>query len=135
MLDFLQQNMMWVGLAVVSGGMLIWPLIKGSGDGISPTEATLLLNREDAVVVDVREAAEWNAGHIANAHHIAQAQLAKRMVELEKFKNRPVVVCCASGTRSSLAVATLKGAGFQKVFSLAGGIGAWTDANLPLTTK
>ena len=135
MLEFVQQNVIWVALAVVSGGMLLWSLAKGGGNGISPAEATLLVNREDAVVLDVREAAEWNGGHIPNAHHIAFAQLDKRMVELEKFKGRPIVVYGASGGRSISAIAALKRAGFEKVFNLAGGVGAWTDANLPLTTK
>ena len=135
MLEFVQQNVIWVALAVVSGGMLLWSLAKGGGNGISPAEATLLVNREDAVVLDVREAGEWNGGHIPNAHHIALAQLDKRMVELEKFKGRPIVVYGASGGRSISAIAALKRAGFEKVFNLSGGVGAWTDANLPLTTK
>ena len=135
MLEFVQENVIWVALAAISGGMLLWSLVKGGGNGISPTEATLLVNREDAIVLDVRETGEWNGGHIPNAHHIALAQLDKRMVELEKFKTRPVVVCCASGNRSLSAAASLKRAGFEKVFNLSGGVGAWADANLPLTTK
>ena len=135
MLEFIQQNMMWVALAAVSGGMLIWPLLRGTGDSISPAAATLLVNREDAVVLDVRETGEWNAGHIPNAHHIALAQLEKRMVELDKFKSRPVVVCATGGLGAQPAITALKRAGFAKVFGLAGGVTAWSEANLPLTTK
>jgi len=134
-MDFVQQNIMWVMLAVVSGGMLIVSLIRGGGKGISVTEATLLINREDAVVVDVRETQEWSSGHIANARHLALGQLDKRLSELEKFKSKPVIVCCASGNRSSSACGTLKRAGFERVFSLSGGIGAWKDAGLPVTSK
>lgn len=133
---FLQQNIMWVALAAVSGGMLLWPLVSGGGgNSVTPAAATLLLNREDAIVLDVRETGEWSAGHIPNARHIAMGQLDKRIHELDKFKERPIIVCCASGNRSSSACGQLKKAGFEKVFNLAGGIGAWNEAGLPTTTK
>ena len=134
-MEFIQQNIMWVMLALVSGSMLLYPMISGGAGGISVTEATMLLNREDAIVLDVREAQEWSAGHITNARHIALGQIDKRLSEIDKFKEKPVIVCCASGNRSSSGCNTLRKAGFQKVFNLAGGIGAWTEANLPLTTK
>lgn len=135
-MEFIQQNITWVMLALISGSMLIFPMLRGgAAGGISVTEATMLLNREDAVVVDVRETNEWSAGHITNARHISLAQLDKRLSEIDKFKERPVIVCCASGNRSSSACGTLRKAGFQRVYNLAGGIGAWTDAGLPVTTK
>lgn len=134
-MDFIQQNMMWVALAAVSGGMLIVQMIRGGGDSIGVADATLKLNREDALVLDVRETHEWDRGHIPNSRHIALGQLGKRLHEVEKFKNRPVIVVCASGNRSSSACGTLKRAGFEQVFNLAGGIGAWSEANLPVTTK
>ncbi len=135
-MEFIQQNLMWVMLAAISGGMLLWQTIRGGGaNSISITEATLLLNREEAVVVDVRETHEWSAGHIPDAKHIALGQLGKHLSELEKFKARPLIICCASGNRSTSACHTLKKAGFERVFNLSGGIGAWTDAGLPVTTK
>jgi rhodanese-related sulfurtransferase len=134
-MEFVQQNIMWVIAAAVSGGMLLASFIRAGGKGISVTEATLLINREEALVVDVRETQEWSAGHIANARHLAVGQIEKRISELEKFKDRPLIVCCASGNRSSSACATLKKAGFERVFNLSGGIGAWKDAGLPLTSK
>jgi rhodanese-related sulfurtransferase len=135
-MEFLQQNIMWVALAAMSGGMLLWPLVSGGNTAaLSPAQATLLMNREDAVMLDVRESGEWGAGHITGARHIALDQLGKRMSELDKFKDKPIIVCCASGNRSGTASAQLKKAGFAKVFNLAGGIGAWREASLPLTTK
>jgi len=135
-MEFVQHNLMWVALALISGTMLLWPrLTGGNGKGLSPAQATLLMNREDAVVVDVRETGEWNSGHIAGARHIALAQLEKRLSELDKFKQRPLVVCCASGNRSTSACATLRKAGFEKVFNLTGGVSAWIGAGLPVTTK
>jgi len=134
-MDFVQQNLMWVIAAAVSGAMLISSFVRGGGKGVSISEATLLINREDALVLDVRETSEWSTGHIPNARHIALGQLAKHVSELEKFKDKPVIVCCASGNRSSTACGTLQRAGFTRVFNLSGGIGAWSGAGLPVTTK
>ncbi len=135
-MEFVQQNIMWVALAIVSGTMLVWPMITGGGSqGLSPAQATLLMNREDAVVIDVRETGEWSSGHIAGARHITLGQLDKRLSEIEKFKGRPIIVCCASGNRSSSACSQLKKAGFDKVYNLSGGISAWLEASLPVTTK
>lgn len=133
---FIQQNLAWVGLAAVSGGMLIWQTYNGIGrKNISVGEATLLINRQDALVVDVRETAEWSAGHIPNARHIALGHLGKHLSEIEKYKDKPVIVACASGNRSSSACGVLQKAGFQQVFNLAGGVRAWGDAGLPMTKK
>jgi rhodanese-related sulfurtransferase len=127
---------MWVAIACVSGGMLLWPLIAGGNvANLTPAEATLLMNREDALVLDVRETGEWGAGHITGARHITLGQLDKRLSELEKFKEKPIIVVCATGNRSSSACGQLKKHGFGKVYSLGGGISAWRDASLPLTTK
>jgi len=134
-MEFLEQNLIWVVLAAVSGGMLIFMTAVGTAGGVSVTEATLLINREDALVLDVRESGEWSAGHIPAARHIAVGQIEKRLSEIDKYKEKPVIVCCASGNRSSSAAAALRKAGFQKVFNLSGGIGAWKEAGLPLTTK
>ncbi len=135
-MEFIQQNITWVMLALFSGGMLIFPLLRGGGvGGVSVTEATMLINREDAVVVDVRETHEWSAGHIPNSRHIALGQLSGRISEIEKFKDRPFIICCASGNRSSSACGALRKAGFERVFNLTGGIGAWRDAGLPVTVK
>ena len=135
-MEFLQQNLIWVALAFVSGGMLLWPMISGgNASSLTPAQATLMMNREDALVLDVRETGEWTSGHITGARHITLAQLEKRMSELEKFKDRPIIICCASGNRSSSAMGQLKKGGFEKVFNLGGGISAWIEANLPLTTK
>jgi len=134
--EFIQHNLMWVGLAAVSGGMLLWQMFSGAGgNNITVNAATLKINREDALVVDVRETAEWSAGHIPNARHIALGHLAKHLSEIDKFKQKPVIVVCASGNRSSSACRTLKKAGFEQVFNLAGGIRSWGDAGLPLTKK
>jgi len=135
-MEFLQHNWMWVALAITSGGMLLWPMLKpGGSQSLSPIQATLLMNRENAIVIDVRESGEWNGGHIAGARHIPMPVLQEKIAELDKFKKRPLIICCASGARSSAACTTLRKAGFEKVFNLAGGMVSWREAKLPLTTK
>ena len=135
---FLQKspmNMLLFGLALASGTMLIWPLIARAyrpGAEVGAFEAVQLINRRDAVVLDLRDTGEYAAGHITSAKHVPQGQLADRIKDLEKFKARPVIVSCASGTRSAAAVAQLRKQGFPEAVALRGGVSAWQQAGLPL---
>lgn len=135
---FLQKNpyhLMLFGAAVLSGGLLIWPLFGRmfrTGKEVSAVEVVQLINRRDAVVIDVRDASEYATGHITNARNIPEAQLAERLKELDRFKTRPIVVSCASGGRSARAGTLLQKQGFTEVFTLRGGIGAWQQASMPL---
>jgi rhodanese-related sulfurtransferase len=132
-MDFVKQNIFLVVLAAVSGGMLLVELLRGrSGGGLSPIEATLLINRENAIVLDVRDATEFATGHIANARNIPLAELDNRVGELARFKNKPVVLVCQSGSRSGKALAALTKAGFEKVQSLGGGLAGWQKDGHPL---
>ena len=127
--------MLLFGLALASGVMLIWPLVTRSyrtGAEIGAFEAVQLINRRDAVVLDLRDTGEYSAGHISNAKHLPQAQLADRLKELEKHKSRPVIVSCASGSRAPAAAAELRKQGFAEAVALRGGITAWQQAGLPL---
>ena len=136
-MQFIQENMLLVGLAVVSGAMLLWSFIGGKVSGVSQVntmEATRLIN-QDALVLDVREDKEFAAGHIPKARHIPLSALPQRMKELEKFKNKPIVVNCRSGQRSARACGILKKQGFENVVNLGGGIMAWESANLPMERK
>ncbi|MCW5605753.1 MAG: rhodanese-like domain-containing protein, partial [Burkholderiales bacterium] len=97
--------------------------------------AVQLINRRDAVVIDVRDSGEYAAGHIANARHIPEAQIAERLKELEKFKSRPIVVSCRSGSRAPAVAGILNKNGFGEACALRGGIAAWTQASMPLEKK
>lgn len=137
-LVFLQKNpmhMLLFGAAVISGGMLVWPLLSRlvrPGSEVGPAEAVQLINRRDAVVIDVREDAEYATGHIANSRHIPLAQFADHLKALEKFKSRPIIVNCRSGARAASAVGVLRKNGFDEVFTLRGGISGWQQAGMPL---
>jgi rhodanese-related sulfurtransferase len=102
---------------------------------LSPQEATLLMNHEEAVVVDIREPSEYKQGHIMGAINIPLGKLKERTYEIEKHKSHPIIVSCATGNRSHAACATLHKAGFEKLHNLVGGVNRWQSANLPLTTK
>lgn len=134
MLEFLKQpyNILLISTVVCSGAMLVLTSLR-RGAAVSPTEATLLMNREDALLIDVREPAEFESGHIPNARSIPLSALKERIGELEKFKSRPVIMQCASGARSRRAAEMVQKAGFERVYNLEGGIQAWSQANLPVS--
>lgn len=134
-MEFIQKNIWLVMIAVVSGAMLIWPLIAkrfSATKEIGVADAVQLINRQDAVILDVREPAEFKSGHIPNARNIPAGQVGERLKELEKFKSRPILLTCASGSRSGDASSVLQKAGFAQVCSLAGGMGAWQQAGMPV---
>lgn len=101
---------------------------------VGPHAATQLLN-DGAALLDVREDSEYKQGHLANALHIPMSQLGKRQSELDKLRDKTLVVYCRTGSRSDSAAATLRKQGFTNVYNLAGGIVAWQNANLPVTKK
>ncbi|MES2297102.1 MAG: rhodanese-like domain-containing protein [Pseudomonadota bacterium] len=125
-------NLFILTVVVISGGALLWPLIMGRGRKASPFEVTQMINRGKTVLVDVRETAEFAAGHLREARHIALGELDKRIGELDKSKDKTVVVVCQNGARSAQAVAKLQKAGFADVLSLDGGLAAWQAAGLPV---
>lgn len=136
-MEFAQNNLLLVIAAVASGAMLLWSLLGSRVSGINQVntlDATRLINN-DALVLDVREDNEWTVGHIPNARHIPLGKLSARVSELEKFKDKAIVVNCRSGHRSARACAMLKKSGFENVHNLAGGIIAWEQASLPITKK
>lgn len=99
---------------------------------VSPTQATQLINREDAVVLDVRSANEFQEGHIGGARNVPADALEQHKKQLEKLKDRPVIICCIAGPRSTKVAGWLTANGFERVYLLAGGIRAWQSENLPL---
>lgn len=133
MVDFALQNWYLFATALVSGGLLLWPtLIEGaSGARLSVADAVTLINREKAVLIDVSDAAAYAAGHAAGAKNIPFASL-ETSRELPKNKSLPLVVVCPTGARAPRAVAALKKLGFANAQVLAGGLGAWRAANLPV---
>jgi rhodanese-related sulfurtransferase len=137
-LQFLQKspfNMLLFGLALASGTMLLWPLISRTfrvSNEVGAIDAVQLINRRDALVLDVRDTGDYAAGHIVGAKHIPEAQLADRIKELEKHRTRPIVVSCRTGSRAPSVSGMLRKKGFAEAVALRGGIAAWQQASLPL---
>ena len=132
--EFVRNNLLLFAVALVSGGMLLWPFVRRSTGGpwVSTTQATHLINREEALVVDVREPNEFAAGHVLGAKNLPLARLDASGADLAKRKERPVIVYCDGGERSAKALAALKKQGFTRVANLSGGIAAWQQAGLPV---
>ncbi len=133
-MKFFLDNLYLFVIALASGGMLLWPLLKrGSGGAsVSPLQATQLINHRNAIVIDVRDEQAFAAGSVTGARNIPFAKLEDRIAELTRFKARPAIVVCESGQQSSRALATLKTQGFEETHTLAGGLSAWKQAGLPL---
>jgi len=102
---------------------------------LTPAGAVKLMNDEDVVVVDVREPSETIGGKISKAVQIPFSSMSKRIGELEKHKNKTLLVYCKTGARSGAACRELSKSGFEKVYSLNGGITAWQEAHLPISKK
>ena len=102
---------------------------------LTPANAVQLMNNEDVVVLDVREASETAAGKIAKAVQIPVGAVKTRIAELDKHKGKTLLVYCKTGARSAAACKELSQHGFDKVYSLNGGLLAWQEAHLPISNK
>jgi len=129
--------MLFLGLAAILG-LIVWTelrrLTRRCKD-LSPADAVLLMNHEDALVVDTREDAEARQGKIRGAKHLPMSVFKQRVGELDPYRGRPVIVVCRSGARSVEACEILYRRGFEKVYNLAGGMLAWENAGLPKSKK
>ena len=101
------------------------------GSSIGTTDAVRLAN-SGALLVDVRDSKDYEAGHIIEARHIPAAEIASRAESLKKFKEKPVIVYCDGGFTSAAAAKALRASGFNKVVTLSGGLHSWRQENLPL---
>ena len=131
-MDFVRNNLLLFVVAFVSGAMLLWPLFRKTTGGpwVTTAEATHLINREDALVVDVRDPGEYGAGHILGAKNVPLSRFGD--ADVAKRKERPVIVYCDGTERASKAVAALKKQGYTRVVNLSGGLKAWQQAGLPV---
>jgi rhodanese-related sulfurtransferase len=136
--DFVRNNLLLLAVAFVSGAMLLWPLLRRTAGGpwVTPAQATHLINREDALVIDVRDPGEYGAGHILGAKNVPLARidegLSEPIRELAKRKEKPMIVYDDGGERSGKAAAALKKQGCSRVVNLSGGLRAWQQAGLPV---
>ena len=136
LIEFAGNHLVLVSLLAAITAMLIWNLLGGAVSGIkqlTPAEVTRLMNRDDAILLDIRNGNDYKKGHIINSISLPNTELAERLESLEKHKQKAVIAYCEHGNTSDKAARTLKTSGFENVYSLKGGVTAWRNANLPLT--
>jgi rhodanese-related sulfurtransferase len=131
-LEFIQDNILTVAIALISGFMLVWPGFRTGGKRVNTHQAIQLINHENAIIIDVREAAEFAGHHLPEARNFPFKELESRMAELEPLKEKNLLLVCASGARSGQVSARLEKQGFTQVNCLEGGLDAWQRAGLPL---
>jgi rhodanese-related sulfurtransferase len=129
--EFALNHWMLVTAFCVLLGLLVANTITAGG-GIGTLEAVSLINRQGAVVIDIRSAEDFAAGHIIDALHFARADLPTAGDKLKKLAAKPIIVCCASGNLAGQAVRELKAQGISEAHVLKGGIAAWRADNLPV---
>jgi rhodanese-related sulfurtransferase len=134
-IEFSGNNLLLVTALIISILLLIQNLMAGNKGNITPVEATAMINHDDAVIIDVRPAADYSKGHIINAVNIPASNLLSQLTQLEKYKNRTIILSCRSGAQSSVALKQLTKQGYENVYNLKGGILNWQSENLPVTTK
>lgn len=130
-LIFIGQQWLLVGILMVLVFLYIQGEIKRGGQTISVHQLTLLVNRENALILDVRESTEFKEGHIIDALHIPFAKLKERLAELDKYKDKPIIIVDKMGQHSGTAGKQLREAGFN-ISRLDGGMTEWRGSNLPV---
>ncbi len=131
-MQFMQQNAVYIFIVLLVAWFLWQRVIGPKISGVKSITVSdyMQMRSQPHTLVDVREAGEWKALHAPNAIHIPLGEVKGRMHEVSKGK--PVVVICASGGRSSMAATALANAGFSEVYNFSGGMGAWSNAGLPV---
>ncbi len=129
--EFLAQQWILVAALLAVIVMLIMHESRKSGPSVSPQQAINMVNAEDGVFLDLREAAEFKKGHIVGAINIPSTKLSTRLVELEKYKDKPIVLVCKMGQQSGAAGKQLKAENYTKVYKMTGGMMEWTNLQLP----
>ncbi|KAF1028945.1 MAG: putative protein YibN [Burkholderia plantarii] len=128
-------NLALIAILLVSGGMLIVPTLRRGGGGLSAAEATQLINRRNAVVLDLRPAAQYGAGHLPAARSVEFAELGAKLGQVAKNKSAPVLLVCQNGQTSNKAAKAVREAGYAEVHVLQGGLAAWQQAGMPVVKQ
>ena len=135
-MNFLTQidNLALIALLLVSGAALFLPTLSTliSGKGLSPTEATIWMNRRKAAVLDLRPEDAFKAGHLPGAKHVPANEIAVKIEKLKLDRKNPLILVCETGVSSRKAIAEVQKLGFAEVGTLDGGVQAWQAAALPL---
>ena len=129
--DFIGNHWELVGIWAAFLIVLFWDNSRRSGQSVSAAQATQMINKENAVVLDIREKKEFTTGHLANALNIPYSTLASNLNELEAYKAQPIILVCKTGQTVGIAGKMLREKGFN-VVRLSGGMMDWNNQNLPV---
>jgi rhodanese-related sulfurtransferase len=135
-MNFLTQidNLALIALMLVSGAVLFLPTLSTliGGKGLSPTEATIWMNRRKAAVLDLRSEEAFKAGHLPGAKHVLSNEITAKIEKLKLDRKNPLILVCETGASSRKAISEVQKLGFTEVGALDGGVQAWQAAALPL---
>ncbi len=130
--EFIGNHPVLSAMWIASAAAIVFYHVRTAAASVGPQKAVMLINRQNAVVVDIRDKKEFDAGHIVDAIHIPLAKLKQRAPELKKFKERPLLVVCKMGQQGGDAVKTLEELGHKEVSKLSGGVTEWKAQSYPL---
>jgi len=130
--EFVGNHALLVGAFALVFALFVRNEVARGGRSVSPQELVDMVNRDGALVVDVRDPNEYSQGHIARAVNMPHGSLATRLKEIEKHKEKPVVLACKMGQHAGAAGTVLRKAGFKQVARLKGGIAEWRNQNMPV---
>lgn len=133
-MQFLIDNIFLIAVALASGAMLVWPLVRSrvSGPALTTLQVTQLINGKNATIIDIRPPEEFAKGSLPNARNLPADRVKDGAGGLKK--DRPLIVICANGQAAGKVAAQLRSSGFNEVFVLGGGLAAWREAGLPIRT-
>ena len=131
-IEFMGNHPFLIGSFVLLLALFVHNESRRGGHAVTAQELVNMVNRDNAVVLDVRDKKEFDQGHIVNAVNIPFANLSGRIDELKKYRDQPVVVACKQGQNAGSAGTLLRKAGFDNISRLTGGIAEWRNQNLPV---
>ncbi len=134
-IEFVINHPLHVGALVALASALAFTEMRKGGQSVSTAQLTQMVNQDQGVVIDVREKADYSKGHIVNAINIPFAKMKERAGELEKYREKTIIVVDAMGQHSGSVGKTLKTEGFANVVRLQGGMNTWTSDSLPVVKK
>lgn len=134
-IEFIGNHLLLTGMWLATVAAIIFYNQRTASKSVGPAAAVMLINRRDAVVVDIREKKEFETGHIVDSINIPMPKLTQRITELQKYKDKPIVVVCKLGQQSAEAVKLLQEAGHAEVVKMTGGLTEWKAQSLPLVQK
>lgn len=133
--EFIANHLFLFSLLIGILSLLLWNIFGTVASGINeinPAEVTRMINHEKAVVLDIRNEIDFGQGHILNAVNIQADKLSEENSNLDKFKDKPLILICKQGTDSIRAARIIRQKGVEKIYCLKGGLQSWKDAKLPL---